>query len=188
MNSASSAVLLAEGFEEIEAVTIVDVLRRADLSVVVAGITGNRSPVTGAHDLRLSVDADIADLHPDDLAMVVLPGGMPGAANLRDSQSVRDLVHAVWAAGGIAAAICAAPVALHAAGLLQGRKVTCYPSFAEELTGAEFTGDPVQIDERIVTGMGPGTALDFAFALVGLLEDASLVDQLRKAMLAGRPA
>ena len=114
-------VCFAPGFEEIEAVTIVDVLRRGGVAVTTAALDRGEW-VVGAHDLAMRMDACLEDLPPDDFAMAVLPGGMPGSATLRDSALVRSFVRAVWERGGHACAICAAPIALHAAGLLQGRR------------------------------------------------------------------
>jgi 4-methyl-5(b-hydroxyethyl)-thiazole monophosphate biosynthesis len=177
------AVVLAEGFEEVEAVAVIDVLRRAAIDVVVAAAAGPAGPVCGAHRISLLADAALADLRAADLAMVVLPGGMPGSSRLAENQAVLGLVRAVHAAGGIVAAICAAPIALQAAGLLAGRRVTCYPSFENQLSGACCTGAAVQRDERIITSRGPGTALLFALELVRALGREAQAEQLRQGML-----
>ncbi|MBT3285930.1 MAG: DJ-1/PfpI family protein [Victivallales bacterium] len=183
MSVPSVVVCLAPGFEEIEAVTIIDVLRRGGVAVTTAG-TKDEEWVMGAHDIPMRADACLADLSPADFTMAVLPGGMPGSANLRDSERVRSLVRAVWEQGGYAGAICAAPIALHAAGLLQGRRATSYPSFADQLAGAIYCEDEVVCDERIVTSRGPGTALAFSFRLLEELGLAEAADQLRQGMLA----
>ncbi len=181
------AVLLAEGFEEIEAVTIIDVLRRAEIDVETAAITEQRC-VNGAHGIEIMADTTLAALAPDRLAMVVLPGGMPGSANLAASAAVCALLRRVWESGRHVAAICAAPIALHAAGLLQGRRVTCYPSFEERLSGATPTGATVECDERIVTSRGPGTALEFALTLVHTLGREQAARELREGMLVSSEA
>ncbi len=176
------AVLLAEGFEEVEAVAIIDVLRRAGIEVTIAA-TGPSRTVTGSHHIRLTADADLADLRPSGLAMVVLPGGMPGSAHLAADPAVLELLRVVHAAGGQLAAICAAPIVLQAAGLLPGRRVTCYPSVAAQLAGAVYTGAAVERDGPILTSRGPGTALLFALALVRALGREAQAEQLRLGML-----
>jgi 4-methyl-5(b-hydroxyethyl)-thiazole monophosphate biosynthesis len=182
MDVTSIAVLLAEGFEEIEALTIVDVLRRADFDVVIAGV-GGRGPIAGAHGVGVMADADLAQVRAADLGMVVLPGGMPGSANLAADAGVLETLRAVWEAGGYVAAICAAPIALHAAGLTAGRRITCYPSFETQIRDATYTGARVQRDGRLITGAGPGTALEFALELVEVLGRPDIAEQLRAGML-----
>lgn len=182
MKDTQVGVILAEGFEEIEAVTIMDVLRRAQLSVVIAGMDGSAT-VTGNHGIRIVADAALADLCVETRGMVALPGGMPGAENLARSGAVRKLLNDVHSQGGYVAAICAAPLALHAAGLLAGRTVTCYPGFAERLTGANCTGSAVEQDGRIITGNGPGNALPFALRLVQVLTDSDNARRVARAML-----
>ncbi len=177
------AVLLAEGFEEVEAITIIDVLRRAAVDVTLAAAAGSGRTVTGAHRVAVTADAPLADVRASELAMVVLPGGMPGSTNLAGNPAVLELVRAVHAGGGFAAAICAAPIVLQAAGLLQGRRVTCYPGFESQLPGAHCTGSPVQKDGRIITSRGPGTALRFALELVRCLGRTAQAEQLRQGML-----
>jgi 4-methyl-5(b-hydroxyethyl)-thiazole monophosphate biosynthesis len=176
------AVVLAEGFEEVEAVAIIDVLRRGGIEVIVAAAAA-ALVVTGAHQIRLTADVALSEVSGRDLAMVVLPGGMPGSANLAANPDVIALLRAVHAAGGLLAAICAAPIALQAAGVLQGRRVTCYPSFEAQLVGAVCTGLAVQRDNRIITGRGPGTALKFALELLRALGREVQAEQLRQGML-----
>src|SRR5690606_13656359 len=127
---------------------------------------GGASPVEGAHGIKVLADATIDEAAKRAWEMVVLPGGMPGAANLRDDARVAGLLRKVHGAGGWVAAICAAPIALGAAGLLEGREATCYPGFEKELRGATAKADRVVRSERIVTSRGPGTAIEFALALV----------------------
>jgi len=155
-------VPLAEGFEELEAVTIIDILRRAGVEVVVASLAG--SPVTGSHGIRLAADTPLGALVEQDFDMIALPGGMPGAEHLKNDPRIADIVRRLNAAGHPVAAICAAPMVLAAAGVLEGRRATSYPGF---LAGA--TGDAVVVDENVITSRGPGTALDFALELVEAL-------------------
>jgi 4-methyl-5(b-hydroxyethyl)-thiazole monophosphate biosynthesis len=177
----SIAVLFAEGFEEIEATTIVDVLRRAEFDVIMTGVESLQ--VTGAHGMTFAMDTLLSDLDRAGLQAVVLPGGIPGATNLRDSQPVLDLLRQTAAAGKHVAAICAAPIALQAAGLIKGKTVTSYPAFAAQLHNVTHTGGACEVDGRIVTGSGPGTALTFSLQLVRELGKPALADTLAKAML-----
>jgi len=177
----SVCVLLAEGFEEIEAVTIVDVLRRADVDVAIVGVSGIE--VTGSHGITIRSDRTLGDDtdHPWDL--VVLPGGMPGASNLRDDERVQGLLRAQHDRGGRVAAICAAPIALAKAGLLEGRAATSYPSFATQLGRVRYSEDAVVVDDRITTSRGPATAMRFALELVTQLCGTGRAEQLASAML-----
>ena len=184
MGSGHVAVLLAPGFEEIEALAVVDVLRRAGVHVTVAG-TGGAGPVEGSHGVTVLAEAGVDGLSSRDFDMVVLPGGMPGSANLASDDRVLDLVRQVHAAGKIVAAICAAPIALHAAGLLEGKRVTAYPTFEPELEGAVYTGARVEQDGAIITSKGPGTAMEFALRLVEALGLVDTADRLRGAMQVG---
>jgi 4-methyl-5(b-hydroxyethyl)-thiazole monophosphate biosynthesis len=186
MKNAAIAVLLAEGFEEIEAVTPIDVLRRLEFSVVVAGVGG--CDITGAHGLRLATDVALEDLRAEELAALVLPGGMPGAVNLRDNPKVIELVRAVHAAGKPVCAICAAPIVLAAAGLTPGKTVTGYPMalLKEALADANYTGNLVETDGTVITGKGPGAAFAFAFAIAAALGKAAAAEQMLKTMFVSR--
>ena len=177
-------VPLAEGFEEIEAVTIVDVLRRAGVGVTTAAL-GKAREVKGAHGVVVTADATLKDAIAKRYDAVVLPGGMPGASNLRDDVRVREALCAVVEQGGTAAAICAAPIALEAAGLLKGRRATAYPGFREELKSASArVADRVVVDGPIVTSAGPGTALEFALTLTERLAGREVAANVRSGMLA----
>lgn len=159
-------VPLLDGFEEIEAVTIIDVLRRADLPVRVAG--ARVGPVRGAHGIEVSAEVALADLAAAELGAAVLPGGMPGAEHLAANPEVQRLLTELGAGGKYTCAICAAPMALAAAGLLRGRRATCFPGFEERMGGAELAADRVVVDGLVVTSRGAGTAMEFALTLVGL--------------------
>lgn len=173
------ALVLTHGFEEIEAVAVVDILRRAGLHVVIASLDGQS--VVGAREIRLGVDTGIDLLRVDELAALVLPGGAPNAKALRDEPRVIDLLRQMAEAGKIVAAICAAPIALHAAGLLDGRKATSYPGF--ELPKAEYLTERVVEDGQVITSRGPGTVFEFALTLVRRLVGAAKATELRQAML-----
>lgn len=175
-------VPLAPGFEEIEAVAIVDVLRRAGVEVTTAAL--GESPVPGAHALALTADTSFDDaVASGPYAAVVLPGGMPGSARLRDDPRVLAALRRVVADGGTAAAVCAAPIALQAAGLLAGRRATSYPAFREQLADADVQDARVVVDGPIVTGAGPGVAIEFALALVARLVGPVKADELARGML-----
>lgn len=179
------AVLLADGFEEIEAVTIVDVLRRAELDVTTLGVDSTRP--TGSHAIAVQADALLAERADHAYDLVVLPGGMPGAARLRDAPHVQEFVRAQRARGAKLAAICAAPIALAAAGVLQGKRATCFPGFEGELSGATTSTDAVVVDGDVTTSRGVGTALPFALSLVAQLRDEEVAAQLGRRMLVASP-
>ncbi|HAN22006.1 MAG TPA: DJ-1 family protein [Clostridiales bacterium] len=159
--------ILADGFEEMEAIIPIDLLRRIDLDVVVAGL--DTLHVTGAHKLMLSTDCAIEDLSTAGVAAVVLPGGMPGSMNLRNSKDVTDFVAEIYREGGIVAAICAAPIALAQAGVLKGKKATVYPGFEDKMPDAICTGARIERDGNLLTAKGAGVSFEFAAALAEML-------------------
>jgi 4-methyl-5(b-hydroxyethyl)-thiazole monophosphate biosynthesis len=175
-------VPLATGFEEIEAVTIIDVLRRAGVEVITAGVGG--TAITGSHALTIQCDTEIGQAAADGLDGMVLPGGMPGAKNLAADSTVRALITALDRAGRLLAAICAAPMVLHAAGALKGRRATCYPSFEKELTESEIVQDPVAADGNVITGRGPAAALAFTLEIAARLAGPARAGEVQRAMLA----
>lgn len=180
----SALVPMAPGFEEIECVAVVDVLRRGGVRVTTASL-GDRA-VRGAHDIVVHADTTLDQALASNAAYdaVVLPGGMPGATNLRDDPRVIAALRGVVARGGIAAAICAAPIALEAAGLLAGRRATAYPSFRDQLGSArDRVAAHVVEDGPIVTSAGPGTAVEFGLALVGRLAGADVAASVAAGML-----
>lgn len=169
MNANKKAVLfLAEGFEEIEAVTPIDVLRRVGVAVTVAGVGGALR--RGAKGLAVQADVAVADL-AGEFDLMILPGGMPGAKNLAESPEVRALAQTMLAAGKLVAAICAAPaLTLAAWGFLNGRRATCYPGMESLFpAGVTFSPERVVCDGNIITSRGPGTALEFSLHLAALL-------------------
>jgi 4-methyl-5(b-hydroxyethyl)-thiazole monophosphate biosynthesis len=162
-------VLLAPGFEELEAVTIVDVLRRAGISVLLAGIAD--PPIVGGHGIKLMPD------------ILVLPGGNPGYLNLERDQRVLRLIRAAYKAGKYVAAICAAPHVLGVAGIMEGATATCYPGL--EIPGAQRVEEERVVRQgTIITSQGPGTAIDFALDLVEVLTTKENAREVRKALLA----
>jgi 4-methyl-5(b-hydroxyethyl)-thiazole monophosphate biosynthesis len=177
----SACVLLAPGFEEIEAVTVIDVLRRAAVQTTLVATAGRS--VAGSHGIVLEADAELADVAGERWDLVVLPGGMPGAANLRDDERVQALLRAQQARAGKIAAICAAPIALSRAGVLRERRATSYPTFASQVDCASYLEQPVVVDGPVVTSRGPATALRFALTLVAELCGAEQAASLARGML-----
>ena len=157
-------VLLADGFEEIEALTPIDMLRRAGVEVKTVGING-KIPV-GAHGIPVVCDATVADINLSCVSMAVFPGGMPGATNLDSSGYTDEVISAVTQNGGHLAAICAAPLVLGRRGLLGGRRATCFPGFEGELQGAEIIDSDFVTDGNITTGRGMEYSLPFSKELV----------------------
>ena len=161
-------VFLANGFEEIEALATVDILRRAELDVKTVGVGGKT--VTGSHGIPVTADIEEKDVTTDDMELVVLPGGMPGTNNLYADKRVTDAVRKCYDEGKYVAAICAAPsVILGGMGLLKGRKATCYPGMEDGMAGAIPLERTCVVDGRIITACGVGGALDFGCALVSAL-------------------
>ncbi len=179
-----AVVFLANGFEEVEAISVVDVLRRAGVRTMIAQVdAGEDNVAIGAHEIVVGVDCRAEDVDPEKLDAVVLPGGMPGAANLAASEVVLECVREMHRRKKLVCAICAAPIALAAAAVISGRKVTCYPGFEKRLPGAIYTGARVERDANIITGKGPGAALEFALAIVEELAGADAADKLKKGMI-----
>jgi 4-methyl-5(b-hydroxyethyl)-thiazole monophosphate biosynthesis len=163
-------VPLAEGFEEIEAVTIIDLLRRAGIDVVTAAL--EPGPVTGSHGIEMTPDTHLDAALEQHFDMVALPGGMPGAANLGDDARLLVLLRLLADSGRYTAAICAAPGVLAKAGLLAGKRATSYPGFLspDNAPGTVLLEDAVVEDGKVITSRGPGTAMDFALTLIQRLE------------------
>jgi len=176
-------VLLAEGFEELEAITIIDILRRAEVDVVTLSVQANGLNVKGSHGITVQADKTLLAVANAAWDMVILPGGLPGATNLRDAVEVQELLQKQHQAGGKIGAICAAPIALGAAGILQGKKATSYPGFEGELRGATCVADRVVRDGNVVTSRGPGTAIEFALEIASELCSPEVAQNLRKGML-----
>ena len=175
-------IFLADGFEEIEGLTVVDILRRAGIDISMISINGKKK-VTGAHGIALDMDEDIVQCDPDKLDMLVLPGGMPGTTNLAACEKLTEaLKKADQEKRGIAA-ICAAPSVLGDLGFLKGKKAVCYPGFESRLTGAEVLAVPVVTDGHIPTSRGMGTAIAFALELTKRLKDEETAKQVGRSIL-----
>ncbi len=178
----SVLVPLAEGFEELEAISIIDILRRADINVVVAGLTDG--PVKASRGTVVVPDMNLDDALQRDFDMVVLPGGMPGAANLNEDVRVHELLKKMANSGKFTGAICAAPMVLANAGILDGKRATSYPGFVDkmDLPTVDYTGAPVVRDGKVITSRGAGTALDFALELVDALAGRKKRDEVEAAL------
>ena len=174
-------VLLADGFEEIEALTPVDMLRRAGVDVKTVGI-GTIMP-TGSHGITVKADISPEEADLSNLEMVVFPGGMPGSLNLDASPFTDKAIEAAKNNGARIAAICAAPLVLGRRGILKGLKATCYPGFEKELIGADVTGAGIVTDGLVTTAKGMGVALEFSKELVRLLTSSEMKDKLSAAIM-----
>ena len=176
-------VLFANGFEEIEAATPVDVLRRADVEVTTAGVGGTQ--ITGARNIVVLTDTTLENAAAQEFDCIVFPGGMPGAKNLGESALARDIATKMLATGKLVSAICAAPVhTLGAWGLLDGRRATCYPGLEKGFpAGVIFSPERVVVDGKITTSRGPGTALEFSLSLAAQLAGDDVAKKVGQDML-----
>lgn len=175
-------VPLAEGFEEIEAITVIDLLRRAAVDVTTA--SQQTSPVTGSHGIAVMADRTLDDVVDETFDLMVLPGGLPGADHLNADPRIHRLLERLDNAGKHIAAICAAPKVLVTHGMMRGHRLTAYPGAlsALALQDVTLTGQPVEVDGRYITGRGPGTAMDFALQLIETLQGKGIRDQVEQAL------
>ena len=176
------AVHLAEGFEEIEAVSIIDVLRRAGIETRVVSVTGKKE-VTGSHHIQVTADVLFEEVDYSTIDMIVLPGGLPGANNLKDHTGLGKQILDFYKNGKPLGAICAAPLVFGNLGILENRKATCFPGFENQLIGAEVTGAEVETSGKIVTGKGAGVAIKFALKIVEQLKGKELAEELGRKMI-----
>lgn len=168
---------LVDGFEEIEAITTIDLLRRAGVEVTTAGIGKKRA--TGSHDITVETDAVFDDVAEEFYDAIVLPGG-PGTGSLNEVRGLHELLREYHERGKILGAICAAPTVLAAAGLLKGKRAACFPSVENKMAGAEILHEPVVVDGTIITSRGAGTAVPFALALVAKLCSQEDADEIAR--------
>lgn len=176
------AVFLAEGLEEIEGLTVVDLLRRAGIVVTTVSINGKKE-VTGAHQITVLADALFEEVDFSQMDGVVLPGGMPGTNNLMQHLGVNQVIRAFDREKKLVAAICAAPSVLGKAGLLEGKRATCYPGFETQLTGALYSQEPVVLDGTVLTSRGMGTAVPFGLALIAYFLGQEAAVEIRDSVL-----
>lgn len=181
--SKRALITVADGVEDLECVTLIDVLRRAEVEVVVASVEGRRM-VTCARGTRLTADTMLVDVLAQSFDLIVLPGGMPGAQRLAEHEPLAERVRQQAKAGLLFAAICAAPaLALQAYGVLRQRRMTCYPAFSDRLSGCSFVDQSVVVDGNCITSQGPGSALEFALTLVEQLAGKAVRREVAQAML-----
>lgn len=175
-------VFLADGFEEIEGLTVVDLLRRADVPVDMVSITGKKE-ITGSHGIRVQADLLFEEADAAQAVMYVLPGGMPGTKHLGAHAGLAGLLKAAEREGKKVAAICAAPSVLGDLGLLNGHTAVCYPGFEDRLTGAVVTKESVEVSGNVTTSRGMGTAIPFALALVAQLAGQEKAEELGRGII-----
>lgn len=178
------SIFLAEGFEEVEAMTPADLLRRAGAEVTLVAVGGRRE-VAGSHGIVITADRLFSEMDFSDTDLLVLPGGMPGTLHLKECQPLIELLKEFNGNGKRLAAICAAPTVLGAAGLLNGRKAACYPGCEDGLTGAEVLTDRVVEDGNITTSRGVGTAIPFALSLISQLFSPQKAEEIRESIVYG---
>lgn len=175
-------LFFAEGTEEVEALAVVDILRRAGLDTRIVSVSGDRT-VNGAHGIRVVADMTVEDADFSKAAMLVLPGGLPGAYNLADCKLLTDGIRTHYEAGKPLAAICAAPLVYGRMGLLKGLKATCYPGFEDQLEGAGYTSALVEEDGQFITGKGPAAVFAFGYAIVARLAGREMAENVKNGML-----
>jgi 4-methyl-5(b-hydroxyethyl)-thiazole monophosphate biosynthesis len=173
------AVLLADGFETLEGLTVVDILRRAEVVCSTFGV--EKDIITTSHKIEVKADKILND-EIYDYDVVVLPGGMPGSVNLRDNIKVNEVVKDFYNKGKVVAAICAAPIVLGKIGIVEGKNVTCYPGFEDQLVGCNYKNELVVVDGNIITGIGPAAAVPFAFEILKHISPEKVYG-IRKGML-----
>lgn len=175
-------IFMADGCEEIEGLTVVDLVRRAGIEIEMISVDGKKS-VTGSHKITFQTDIDKAGADYTSYDGIVLPGGMPGTTHLMEDETVNRVIKEFAQDGKLVAAICAAPSVLGNAGLLAGKTATCYPGVEGKLTGADFVIDPVAKDGNIITSRGLGTAIDFAAEIVAYLKDQEAAKSLKESIV-----
>ncbi|MBQ0072916.1 MAG: DJ-1/PfpI family protein [Prevotella sp.] len=173
---------IANGSEEIEALTVVDVLRRAGIDIKTVSITGTEE-VELSHGVKMKCDTTIEAADLSDADMLLLPGGLPGATNLNEHEGVRQAMLRQYQSGKKVGAICAAPLVLGSLGILQGKKATCYPGFEDQMTGAEYTKEIYTIDGNVITGEGPAATLPYSYAILEMLGEKTAAENLREGMM-----
>jgi 4-methyl-5(b-hydroxyethyl)-thiazole monophosphate biosynthesis len=175
-------IFMADGCEEIEGLTVVDITRRAGLDIETVSINGTKQ-VTSSHKVTFLTDTTKEEADFESYDAIVLPGGMPGTIHLGEDETVGRIIREFAASGKLVAAICAAPSVLGQAGLLQGKKATCHPGFEEKLTGADCSTDSVVTDGNIITSRGMGTAIPFALEIVRYFLDDTAVDKIKTGLV-----
>ncbi|MDT3693219.1 MAG: DJ-1/PfpI family protein [Mucispirillum sp.] len=177
-----AVVFLADGFEEMEALAPVDILRRGGVEVTMAGVTGMQ--ITGAHNIKVMADKDVKEIKADDYDAFICPGGMPGASNLRDNSIVTDIIKEAYGKEKIVSAICAAPMVLDKAGVLADKNFTMYPGMQNYAPSGSYKSDEFVVkDGKVITGAGPAAVFEYAFKLLTELQGEETTSQVAEGML-----
>lgn len=174
-------IFLADGFEEIEGLTVVDLLRRAGIDITMVSITGSKE-ITGAHNIKVIADELFDETGYNNAKMLVLPGGMPGTTHLLEHKKLRELLLRHNSDNKMIAAICAAPSVLGMHGILKGKKATCYPGFEDKLIGAIYTNEKVVEDKNVITSKGLGTAIDFAASIIEQYQGKEAAERIKSSI------
>ncbi len=183
MKNISVAVHLAEGFEEIEAIAIIDVLRRAGFELTTVSVSGN-TVVTGSHQIKIIADKLFETIDYETIDMIILPGGMPGSKNLNEHAGLREQILNFNEKGKFLGAICAAPLVFGNLGILKNKKATCYPGYENQLHGAVVTGEKTEVSGNIITGKGAGVAIEFALKIVETIKGEPFATELSHKIIA----
>lgn len=179
---AQALIFLAPGYEEVEMLTVVDMVRRAEITIDMVSVTDSLE-VTSSHNVTIKADKLFDQADFDKAQMLILPGGVPGTPNLRAHEPLCQKLIRFNQAGKRLAAVCAAPTVLASLRILEGKKVTCYPSFSQELETGEYVKQPVVVDGNIITSRGMGTCIDFAGAIIEALKDKATADQVKEKII-----
>ena len=179
---AKVAVMLADGFEEVEGLTAIDIMRRAGIEVFTVSVKDDPF-IESSHKIIIKADKILKDFDLDDMDMIVLPGGMPGTLNLGKTKALTDNIVEFNSKGKYLAAICAAPTVFGSLNILQGKKACCYPGMEDGLLGANASEDSVCVDGNIITSRGVGTAIDFALTLVSVLVSKEVSDDIARGIV-----
>ncbi len=179
---AKALIFLAPGYEEVEMLTVVDMLRRAGIQIDMVSVTGQRE-VTSSHNVTVTADTLLSEADFDNADSLILPGGVPGTPNLQACVPLCRQLENFAAQGKLVAAVCAAPSVLAALGILNGKKATCYPDYADKLPGAEYVKQPVVTDGNVITSRGMGTCIEFAGAIIEKLLGKDAADEVKRKII-----
>ncbi len=179
---AQALIFLATGYEEVEMLTVVDMLRRADIEIDMVSITDSPA-VTSSHNVTIQADRLLKDADFESAQILILPGGIPGTPNLQACGLLCEKLKEFADNGKKLAAVCAAPTILASLGLLEGKRATCYPSHADRLTGAQYVKQPVVTDGNIITSRGMGTCIEFAAAIIEAMKDKAAADEVKEKII-----
>lgn len=179
---AQALIFLAPGYEEVEMLTVVDMVRRAEIEIEMVSITDTLE-VTSSHNVTIKADKLFSEADFDEAQILILPGGVPGTPNLRAYEPLCDQLTEFAETGKKLAAVCAAPTVLGSLGILKGKKATCYPTFADKLETGDYVKQPVVVDRNIITSRGMGTCIDFAGAIIESLKDKAAADEVKEKII-----